>query len=404
MKSLKHEKQEERLHYLDWLRVLAVLGVFYAHTIYIFDMFYWHIMGTTQNSDWIVLVVLGTEWGMALFFFLAGASAWFALTSKTAGQFINERFKRLIIPCIAGIVLLSPPLAYLLAISQSQYKGSFLQYYAYFFANIHVSWNPQWIGAYSFHLWFLAFLFFISILALPVLLYLRRKRGSSFVARLAVFCDRPAGLLVFALPIALIQIMLRASFPGYQSWADFFIWLFIFIYGFILLADARFQSAIRKQWEITLIVGIASLLIMLAAAFTGTLGHWDTISTFTIGFILYQLLRSIVIWSWMVFVLFFGMRCLNFSNKVIDYCVEAVLPFYILHYPVIFVITFFTLAWDINMGIKFLLVSTAALLATLVLYDLCIRRIAVSRWLFGMKPLHKPQREQVQALPPPSSP
>jgi glucan biosynthesis protein C len=404
MKSLRHEEQEERLHYLDWLRVLTVLGVFYVHTTYIFDMFYWHTRGVAQNASWNVLVVLGTEWGIALFFFLAGAGAWFALTSKTVGQFTNERFKRLIIPCIVGIVLLSPPLAYLLAISQSQYRGSFLQYYAYFFENIHVSWNPQWIGAYSFHLWFLAFLFFISMLALPVLLYLRRKRGISFVAMLAVFCDRPAGLFVFVLPIAFIQIVLRAPFPGYQSWADFFIWLFIFIYGFILLADTRFQSAIRKQRKITLIVGSASLLIMLVAAFTGGLGCWDTISTFTIGFVLYQLLRSIVIWSWMVFVLFFGMRCLNFSNKVIDYCIEAVLPFYVFHYPIIFVITFFTLAWDINMGIKFLLVSTAALLATLVLYDLCIRHITVSRWLFGMKPLHKPQREQVQALPPTSSP
>src|SRR5947199_9952629 len=139
MKSLKAEettRTRERLHYLDWLRVLAVLGVFYAHSINIFDMLYWHVRSGGQSSSLIVLVVFGTEWGMALFFFLAGASAWFALESRAAGQFVSERFTRLIIPCLVGFILLSPPLAYLVAISHSLYHGSLFQYYPYFFEHI----------------------------------------------------------------------------------------------------------------------------------------------------------------------------------------------------------------------------------------------------------------------------
>ena len=406
MQPLIHEGpiHGERLHYLDGLRVLAVLGVFYAHAANIFDLFYWHINGVEQNGNLIVLVVFGTEWGMSLFFVLAGAGAWFALQSRTSGQFISERFKRLIIPCIAGTILLSPFEAYLIALSHSLFKGNLLQFYPYFFTNIQISWNPQWIGTVSFHLWFLAFLFFISILALPVLLYLKRKRGLSFITKLAAICDRPAGFFVFALPIALIQIALRASFPGYQNWGDFFVWLFIFIYGFILYADPRFQSAIQKQWMLMLFIGVTSLLVMLGAYISGVLSSWDTISNFSVGYVLYQLLRSIFTWSWMVFALYFGMRFLNFSNRIIDYCNEAVLPFYILHYPVIVVIAFFTFSWDINMGVKFLIVTTAALITTLVLYDLFIRRINVSRWLFGMKPLHTPQPEQVQEPPLNSSP
>jgi glucan biosynthesis protein C len=406
MRPLRYEGpiQRERLHYLDWLRVLAVLGVFYAHTADIFDKFYWHIKGVEQNTDLIVLVVFGTEWGMALFFFLAGASAWFALESRTAGQFVSERFKRLIIPGLVGFILLSPPMAYLIAISHSVYNGSLLQYYPYFFEHIQVSWNPQWLGAYAFHLWFLVFLFCISTLALPALLYLKRKRNLLFISKIAAFCDRPAGLLVFVLPIALIQIALRAPFPGYQSWSDFFTWLIIFLYGFIFLGEPRFESAIQKQWKLTLLVGITSLLIMLVAFFTGVLSSWDSISNYSIGYVLYQLLRSIFTWSWMIFVLYFGMRFLNFNDNVIDYANEAVLPFYILHYPVIVVIAFLTLAWNINMGVKFLIVSTIALIATLVIYDLFIRRIKVSRWLFGMKPSHELQQEQIKGPPINSSP
>jgi glucans biosynthesis protein C len=401
MRPLRYEGpiQRERLHYLDWLRVLAVVGVFYAHTADIFDTFYWHIKGVEQNTDLLVLVVFGTEWGMTLFFFLAGASAWFALASRTAGQFVSERFTRLIIPGLVGFLLLSPPLAYLVAISHSLYHGSLVQYYPYFFEHIQLSWNPQWLGAYAFHLWFLAFLFVISTLALPALLYVKRKRNLRFLSKIAAFCDRPAGLLVFVLPIALIQIALRAPFPGYQSWSDFFTWLLIFIYGFIFLGEPRFESAIQKQWKLTLFVGTTSLLIMLGASFTGVLSSWDSLSSYSVGYVLYQVLWSVVTWSWMLFALYFGMRFLNFSDNVIEYANEAVLPFYILHYPVIVVIAFLTLAWNINMGVKFLIVSTIALIATLVFYDLFIRRIKVSRWLFGMKPLHELQHEHIQEPP-----
>ena len=398
--SVKETPHTERLHYLDWLRVLAVLGVFYAHTINIYDSLYWHIRGGEQNSGLMVLVVFGTQWGMSLFFFLAGASAWFALESRTTGQFISERFKRLIIPFIVGFILLSPPQAYLLSLSQGLYHGTFLPFIPYFFEHMHVSWNPQWIAAYGYHLWFLAFLFFVSLLTLPALLLLKQKRGLAFITRLAVFCNKPAGLFVFVVPIALIQIALRAPFPGYQGWADFFIWLAVYAYGFILLADTRFTAAIQKQGKLAFFVGVICLLTMLIANVAGVLNTWENISNYTVGYVFYQLLRSMTTWSWMIFVLYFGMNLFNFRNKIIDYLNEAVLPFYILHHPVVVFIAFYSIPWDIHMGIKFLFVSTAALIATLVLYNLLIRRWNITRWLFGMKPLkpHQPDQDQEPTL------
>jgi glucans biosynthesis protein C len=390
MKTLRAEgsiQTSERLHYLDWLRVLAVVGVFYAHSINIFDMLYWHVRSGGQRSGLIVLVVFGTQWGMSLFFFLAGASAWFALKSRTSGHFIGERFKRLIIPFIVGFILLSPPQAYLFALNQGTYHGSFLQFIPYFFENIQISWNPQWIAAYGYHLWFLAFLFFVSLLTLPVLLLLRRKRGLDFIGWLAAFCSNSAGLFVFVIPIALIQIALRAPFPGYQGWADFFIWLIVYVYGFMLLADKRFTAAILKQGKLALLVTVVCLLIMLIANFAGVLSSWDNITSYTPGYVLYQMLRSLTTWSLMIFILYFGMRCLNFKNTQIDYANEAVLPFYVLHHPVIVVIAFYTIPWDISLGIKFFLVSTAALIVTLLIFEFLIRRWNFTRVLFGLKPL-----------------
>ena len=262
-----------------------------------------------------------------------------------------------------------------------------------------MNWNPQWIGVYTFHLWFLAYLFCISALALPGLLYLKRKRSVHVLARLAAFCDRPGGLFVFVLPIALVQIALRASFPGYQSWSDICTWLLLLLYGFMFFVEPHFEVAMQKQWKLPLFVAITSLLILFIALFTGVLSRWDSLSDYSIGYILYQVLRGMFTWSWLLVTLCFGIRCLNFADTFIDYAEEAVLPFYVLHYPIIVVITFLTLSWNIPLIIKFLLVSTLALLATIVVFDLLIRRINVMRWLFGMKRVDERPQEHMPRPP-----
>jgi glucans biosynthesis protein C len=153
--TLSSQEKHERLSYLDWLRVLAVLGVFYAHALSIFNIFYWHISDERLGS----LIVFGTEWGMALFFLLTGASAWFSLGKRSSRVFLTERFARLVIPFLAGVLLLSPPQGFFLDTSRSLYHGSFLAYYPHFFQHISLSLTPEVLAAYGFNLWFLAVLF-----------------------------------------------------------------------------------------------------------------------------------------------------------------------------------------------------------------------------------------------------
>jgi len=124
--NLHHSKQK-RLHYLDWLRVLVVLGVFCAHIIYIFDTFYWH-MRTEQGTPGLeAFVAFGTQWGMSLLFLLSGASSWFTLHSRSAARYLGERFTRLLIPFLAGFILLAPLQAYVEALMQSHHPGIALQ-------------------------------------------------------------------------------------------------------------------------------------------------------------------------------------------------------------------------------------------------------------------------------------
>ena len=39
-----------RIHYLDWLRVLALLGVFLYHAVHPFDTLDWHVKNADQSE------------------------------------------------------------------------------------------------------------------------------------------------------------------------------------------------------------------------------------------------------------------------------------------------------------------------------------------------------------------
>jgi glucan biosynthesis protein C len=63
-----------------------------------------------------------------------------------------------------------------------------------------------------------------------------------------------------------------------------------------------------------------------------------------------------------------------------------VLPFYVLHETVIVVVAYAVLSWPIGGGLQYCLIASVSLVATLVLYDLGVRRHPVTRFLFGLKP------------------
>ncbi|HLG61944.1 MAG TPA: acyltransferase family protein [Ktedonosporobacter sp.] len=377
---------QRRLLYLDWLKVLAVLGVFFAHSIDMLDLVDWHTRYQEHAVGIMIFTSFGSQWGMALMFLLAGATAQFALGSRNGAQFINERVKRLLIPSIFGILLLSPIEAYFDALRRLVYDNSFFQFVPHFFASIHIGGDFRWLASFGYHLWFLVFLFLISLLSLPLLILLRRKQGLRLIHWLAAISTPPGGLLLLAIPFILVQVFLKAPFPGYQNWADCFSWLLSFWYGYILLADARFEQAIRSQRRFTLLAASACLLLLVGLYMMGYIQSWEARPDFSIGYICYQLLRGLLNWSLLAFILYFAMRFLDAGNRLLSYMNEAALPFYILHYPVVVITAFYIESWSDNPLLRFLLISTMALILTLALYELLVRRIPLMRLLFGMKP------------------
>ncbi len=391
------QTKQERLLFLDWLRVLAVLGVFYFHTLRPFDSLAdWNIKNPERSLVANIMIGFFYQWGMPLFFPLAGTASWFALRSRSGHQFLRERALRLLLPLIIGFLLFGPPQAYVEALTHGNFQGSFLQFYPWFFAHIRLSWHAPWIN-FNYHLWFLIFLWVFTLLTLPLFLFLRRASGQRIIDTLAAWCAKPSRIFLFIIPIALIQMALRAAFPLEHDWADLIYYLAFFLCGYLLFSRPAFAEAIRKYGWPALGIGIICSLSMAALLLSGYGLAWERSPSYTVGSLLYQVLRSINTWSWLIFVFFCGMRWFTGNNRFLRYMNEAVLPFYVLQHPVIILVAFYVVPLNIGILPKWLIMSALAFILVMALYELLVRRINSIRWLFGMKRHYGPSQEEMNA-------
>ncbi len=372
-----------RRYYLDWLRVLAMLGVFLFHATAPFADIGFNIENAEQSNAIMLFHGFLATWGMPFFFLIAGASAWFALQRRTPSQYACERFSRLLIPFVVGSLLLSPVELYVEwgnKIQLGVVQGSFLEFVQ---ARAWVL-SPRIFGVLGYHLWFVGFLFCYSLLTLPLFRWLKGKAGQGVVAQLAGLCQYRGGILLFILPLLPVRLGLHAFFPYQHDWADFCFLLTFFILGYVLFADKRFTPAIRRDWPIMLAVGIAAFLALAALTFLSGAGDSEAAPRTLADFIWWSLV-TVCSWCWTSFMLFVGMRFLDFSNQWLRRGQEAVLPFYVLHQPVIFVVAFFAVQWEADLLVKLLVVVLASFVTTAGIYELVIKRVSSLRTLFGMK-------------------
>jgi peptidoglycan/LPS O-acetylase OafA/YrhL len=381
-----------RLHYLDWLQVLAILGVFLFHAVHPFDALYpWHIKNAESSIVVDFFVGFFGSWGMPFFFLIAGVTSWFSLRRRTPGRFVRERVTRLLIPFIIGAILLTPIQAYYELTHKGWWEdGSIIEFIfsaearAYFYAEFHpITIGPQIFGALGYHMWFVGFLFAFALIALPIFLWLNRDSGKRFVASVARLAKWRGGLLVFVIPLALSRFVLQPGFPSEHDWSDFSFMLLFFISGYVLIADERFLRAIRRDWLLYLILGIVCTLFFFSSAAGVPVFEWMG-SPATPGFYAVWATVGINGWCWTMVLLYIGMRYLDTTSKWLQYGREASYALFILHQPVIILIAFYAVQWDVGITLKLLIIVLGSLLVTLGLVEL-IKRTNVLRGLFGIK-------------------
>ncbi|AGY59849.1 acyltransferase family protein [Gloeobacter kilaueensis] len=338
-----------------------------------------------------LLVSFLNQWFMPLFFLIAGSGSWFALGRRSGRQYIVERTGRLFVPFLFGTLVIVPPQAYCQWLTAATEPVAYLQFYPRFLGLTFFRGAPEW-G----HLWFVIYLFVFSLVALPLFLWLRRPAGQRLLERLGSWCEKPAVILLAGVPVAVVEAALRGrwGFGHYNlidDWSDVCYYLLFFVYGYLLAADERFGRAIDRLWPLALglagilMVGMFSLSYLDLAPDRGYSPAYLTVIS----------LHGLRAWLWLVGILGLARRALNFENPFLRYAGEAAYPFYILHQTVIIVVGFFVVRWSLTAPLKFGAIALASLILTLALYELGVRRLALTRLLFGLK-RHRPRLSQAQ--------
>ena len=90
-----------------------------------------------------------------------------------------------------------------------------------------------WFGHLGTHLWFLPFLFVMTVFVLPLLNKI--QKGMLDFSWLKRMMQSNYGVFILVLPMILVRVFLKPIFSEYTAWADFLIYMLPFTYGLSII-------------------------------------------------------------------------------------------------------------------------------------------------------------------------
>jgi glucan biosynthesis protein C len=369
---------------------MAVFLLFFFHTACIFHPWDDYYIKNNQLSPLITYIFVWAvgHWHMSLFFILAGASTYFALHKRSGVEYVKERVRRLFIPLIFGTLVLVPPLSYLGLLNHSDYSQSFITWLPNFFHLQTADLSGYFMGGLTVgHLWFILHLFVYSLIALPLFLYFNRESGRRWTEWIASILMKPV-VLFLLFPALLVLI---SKFPWVLGGNPLF-YITFFILGFILMSDQRLMDKIDSHRLILLLLGVVPLAGFIVMSATNS---WPANIPEWADGIMDAYRNAFVPWFFILALLAYGRRLLNFTNRFLKYFAEGAYPIYILHQIIIVIIAFFVVQWDLSAGAKYTIIVALSFAGTMLAYDILVRRISITRFLFGMKPKPKKSRDAI---------
>lgn len=352
----------ERKYYIDNLRWLAILLLFPFHAAQIWSGGEYSGFYIWSHTN-IILYVFSTAvypWYMTFLFAIAGMSCKYALLKRTKRQFVVERTKKLLIPFFFGLLTLVPVMTYIAEVFFNGYTGTYLQQYGLFFTKetdltgYHGGFTPA-------HLWFLLYLFIISLSALLIVLLQKKYFPKFGVGSISYFF-----IILLFIPEWLCQYILNI---GGKSLGQF---MMLFLFGYYILSEENVLQKLKQYRFVSLVLCIlAGSVYVYLYCFENSRSIWIT------GF------YNFFGWIGIITLLGIGQPKLDFHNQLSDYLAHASFPVYILHMPILIVASFFVLKLPIGVAGQFSLIVLISVIATFLIYEI-IKRVPILRFFLGI--------------------
>lgn len=385
----------QRQYYLDWLRIAAIIGVLFYHSAQPFvPEEHWHIMNGERSNLLMEFNYMLSKFRMPLLFFISGTVSFFMLKKYGSGkEFIKQRFIRLFLPLVAGMLIIVPPQVYLERVSNG-YTGSFLDFYPSIFR-----FQPYPEGNFSWHhLWFIAYLFIYDIICVPLFLWMM-KDGKNGLNKLAAWLSTKKRVYLLALPGILLFASLVLRFPFKNNLIEdgcaFFYWLWFLLVGFFMIVHPSLLDSLERNRKTSML--IATLLYLTVNYIRwNEISPWDIYPDNTTSYAytyLYLSLTPAIAWSMVMGLVGYGKKYLNRKHSFLNYGNEVLYPFYILHQTVIVIIAFYVVQTGESILAKYLFIVLLTFITCMALIHFLVRPTNALRWIFGMKPVTKAPKQ-----------
>lgn len=351
-----------RKHFIDNLRWIFVLLLLPYHTFMVYNTFgeSFYIKGAdiqvTTN-----FITLTWPWFMPLLFLIAGVSSAYALDLRTPKEYINDRVSKLLIPFLFGLILLVPMQTYFAEVFHNGYAGGYFEQYILFFtkptdlSGYHGGFTPA-------HLWFILYLFVISIAALPFMTAYQKSIKKLPTSKIPL----PVLLLFFVIPV-FSQMILDISGKSVGEYLTYF------LFGYFLISSGAIQEKLEKHRF--LLLGL-SVMCMLIYTFAG--GAIES------NMIVVEFLYSFYAWVSILAILGLGRRYLNFTNRKTSYLSKSSFPIYLFHQQWIVASAYFALLWITSIPLQMAFIVIASAILSFATYE-AFGRFSVTRFMFGIK-------------------
>jgi hypothetical protein len=350
--------------------VVLCAAVILQHAVLIFAQEpRYHVKSAVVSPSASVVYEALRIYAMPPFFALAGWASIVSLRTRGAANFVRERASRLLLPLLVGIALFGPPIKYIelrggrdLSLAGFRFvpplRQGFLEFLPHYYSRIVLmTWS---------HLWFLAYLLLYSLVLLPLLLYLARRRAIPTV---------PGRLWAYlpALPLMLLLAAGRGYWPYLPNLltdgTNALYFAVCFLFGAVIAVWPGFEWLFRAEApRLTLLMACGLMIVLLwGESFVGRLAvaatAWGCIGA-----------------SWG-----FAERLRPRRTAILDYFSEASLPIYIIHHLPLLLLALLVLPWGLPVWLQIGIIALSDVVISLVLFHLLVRPWYWVRRLLGMQ-------------------
>jgi hypothetical protein len=258
-------------------------------------------------------------------------------------------------------VIIIPVQSYIADIFYNDYSGGYFKHYGIFFTRFTYL-TGQDGGFTPGHLWFVLYLFAISMIMLPLMYWFQKCSKKPDLSRITVLQLLPM-FLILLICAPILEI-------GGKSFAEF---MACFALGYFLLSKDAVQEKLEKKRLLLISLFIITTILRLIIS---RIGYGDSL--------LLGIEQRMITWFGILALLGMGRKHLNHSNQITDYFSRAAFPLYYFHQSILVAVGFFTLKLVKVEWLQFFLIMTVTFLLTILIYEV-LRRFKLPCFLFGMK-------------------